>query len=167
MNRYVYGLIAFSALSLPVSAQQSIPVSATVTETCVISAGALNFGAYDPTGKNNRVRAQSVLQVKCTNGGASKRIALGEGKNPSSGSTCAAPLRQMVSPTGDVLAYQIYVNSSETVPWGHCVNNSMVLMAPSTSSLVPQDVPVFGAIFANQDARKGNYTDTLNVRISF
>lgn len=167
MNRYVYSLIVLGALSLPASAQQSIPVSASVTETCVISAGVLNFGAYDPTGKNNRVRAQSVLQVKCTNGGASKRIALGEGKTPSSGSTCAAPLRQMVSPTGDVLAYQIYVNAAETVPWGHCVNNSMVLMPPSTSSLIPQDVPVFGAIPANQDARKGNYTDTLNVRISF
>lgn len=154
-------------LSTNAAAQQSIPVSATVSESCVISSTPLNFGAYDPTINNNRLRAQSLISVKCTNGGASKRVALGEGKNPASGSTCASPLRRMISSQGDFLAYQIYVNASENIPWGHCVNNSMVLIPPSTSSLVSQDIPVFGAVSANQDAQKGNYTDTLNIRISF
>lgn len=158
--------LALLALSTPAAAQHTIPVSATVGESCVISSTPLLFGAYDPT-TNNRIRAQSLINVKCTNGGASKRVALGEGKNPASGSTCASPLRRMVSSKGDMLAYQIYVNASENIPWGHCVNNSMVLVPPSTSSLVPQEVPVFGAIPANQDAQKGTYTDTLNIRISF
>lgn len=160
-------LLALLPLSANTFAQHTIPVSATVTESCIISSTPLNFGAYNPTTNNNRIRAQSVISVKCTNGGASKRVALGEGKNPASGSTCASPLRRMVSPQGDMLPYQVYVNASENIPWGHCVNNSMVLVPASTSSLVPQEVPVFGAIPANQDAQQGNYTDTLNVRISF
>jgi spore coat protein U-like protein len=160
-------LLALIALSTNAVAQQAIPVSTTVSESCVISSTPLNFGPYDPTANNNRLRAQSLITVKCTNGGASKRVALGEGKNPTSGSTCASPLRRMISPQGDFLSYQIYVNASENIPWGHCVNNSMVLVPPSTSSLVAQEVPVFGAVLANQDAQKGNYTDTLNIRISF
>lgn len=165
MKVLCWGLLIISA---SVSAQESIPVSAQVSEACVISSGGvLNFGVYDPTANNNRIRAESVIAVKCTNGGASKRVALGEGKNPAAGSSCASPQRRMASATGNYLAYQIYVNASESVPWGHCVNNSMVLVPASTSSLTPQNLPVHATVFANQDAHKGNYTDTLNIRISF
>lgn len=171
-NLYMKKLSAIflSCICAPSFAQNTntIPVSATVTEACVIATGgAIDFGTYDATASNNRVRSQGLIQIKCTNGGASKRVALGEGKNAAPGSTCAIPSRRMVAEDGSYLSYQIYTSAAETVAWGHCVNNSMVLLPASVSSLDAQAVPAYGAIPAGQDAKKGTYTDTLTIRISF
>src|SRR5262245_28710611 len=52
------------------TATSTMNVSATVSNTCTISAGALAFGTYDPVSANASLplRATATLTVNCTNG---------------------------------------------------------------------------------------------------
>src|SRR4029453_7004525 len=79
--------------SIAATDTENLVVSASVTATCTISTAPVAFGAYDPTAATD-LDATGSVTVLCTNGTAGY-ITLGQGANSDTGSTDAAPLRQM------------------------------------------------------------------------
>jgi spore coat protein U-like protein len=163
MNRFFILLGALS-ISLPAFAgtdSSNMAVSATVTDTCTISAGALAFGSYDPVA-GTAVDGTATLSVACTEGSTSL-IALDQGVNPDGTSTDAAPVRQMASGT-DLLGYSLWQDAGHTTAWGNTAGTSSTYEAPDSST---SSITVYGQITGGQSVPAGSYTDTVVAEITF
>jgi spore coat protein U-like protein len=161
-------LIAAVAILFPPAASAStatgsLSVTATVSDSCAITSGGgtLSFGAYDPVIANATTPAtqSTTFQLTCTNG-TSATILLGQGSNPSSGSTDAVPVRNMVY-SGTKLNYQLYTTSARTTVW-----NNTTGVGQSANGLA-QPITVYGSIPAGQTVGSGSYADTVVITISF
>lgn len=136
-------------------------VSATVSNSCTISAGSMDFGAYDAVDAS-AVDGSATVSVACTSG-STNTITLGQGANADTGSTDAAPLRQMAN-GGEMLAYTLFQDASRTIPWGNTAGTGADYTAASSAS---SDVTVYGTITAGQDVPAGSYSDTVVATITF
>lgn len=147
----------------------SFTVTANVANSCVITATpTLAFGSYDPTDANNTAAldGQSSISVRCTRGTVAT-VALAQGGNPATGSTCAAPLRQMAS-GAERLRYDLYQNTARTTVWGCQTGAGANTQGfTSTSSLTPTTLQTYGRVPAGQDVPAGSYTDTVQVNVTF
>jgi len=138
-------------------------VTATVPTTCLITASSLSFGTYDPIATNyaTDLTVNGSVSTTCTNGGTGT-IRLGQGANSASGSSDAAPLRQMASGT-NVLTYQLY-QSDGTTPWGNTTGTGV--QVTGTGSAVASTI--VGKIPKAQiNMKSGTYTDTVVAYIDF
>jgi spore coat protein U-like protein len=141
------------------SASTSFSVTAHVTNSCTIAASTLSFGNYDPTSLSP-TPGSTTLQVNCTLG-SSATIALDQGQTPTSGSTAAAPARQMVSGS-DLLAYNLYQDSQHTIPWGAGVS------AVDYSGVgVPTTVQIYGLIPQSQVIPSEDFIDSVTATVNF
>ena len=148
-------------LAMAGTATSNMSVSATVSDSCTISAGALAFGAYD-TVAGSAVDGTATLSVACTQG-ASSTITLGQGANADSGSTDAAPLRRLANGT-DTLSYALFQDSGRSTVWG---NTGGTGAGYTASSAAPTDVTVYGRIAASQSVPAASYSDTVVATITF
>jgi len=104
LKRSIGGLIAALAMMIGVEAfadaSANLAVSATVAESCTISAGAMAFGTIDPMlGPSNH---QSTFSVTCS-AGFTTHILMDVGQHVS---------RQMISENGlNYLDYELYTDS--------------------------------------------------------
>jgi spore coat protein U-like protein len=155
-------LLAFAAPAFAGTDTANMNVSATVSDSCSISAGALTFGAYD-TVSGLAVDGSAALTVACTSG-SSAEITLGQGDNADTGSTDAAPLRRMSDGATSFLSYQLYQDAGHLTGWG---NTSGTSVAYEASSAAPSTVSVYGSVDAGQDVPAGAYTDTVVATITF
>ena len=164
--------MAFASLALVPAARAAtsttnLSVSATVVNNCSITAAPLDFGNYDPIGTNSPTGADLVssaqLVVACTIGDTYS-IYLGQGANAGTGSTDAAPVRQMGSRTNK-LAYQLYQDSAHTTPWGNTSASSPASVVATSSSAV--NLTVYGVVAKGQSRAAGTYTDTVVATINF
>jgi len=170
MNRITtlgLGLLALGAVAAgPVLAQTSpqtsnMTVSATVTNNCTISAGALAFGNYNPT-VATAVDAAATLTLTCTLN-ASTTITLDEGLHAGGGSTPAVPIRRMVNSVTNFLSYTLYTTSGRTTVW-----NGTTGVAYTGTGVADTSVQVFGRIPGSQSSLpSGSYTDTIVATITF
>ena len=153
---------AFGATSHAATSTANLAVSATVAANCTISAGSVAFGAYDPIVANASAakNASGSVTTTCTNGSAAY-ITLSQGLNPSSGSTDAAPVRQMVSGS-NALKYYLYSDTSSTV-WG----NTGASGKGDTGSGTASALTVYGSIPAAQNVPTGTYADTVVATVTF
>lgn len=90
------GATAFSGTSQAGTDTANLGVSATVVNSCDISAtGAVAFGDYDPAVVNASADLDNTgtISVTCTSG-AAVTITLDQGANPNTGSTATAPDRR-------------------------------------------------------------------------
>jgi len=136
----------------------NLNVSANVVNSCDIFANSLNFGSYDS--RQDRTSSGSI-STNCTNG-ASATITLGQGSNAKSGSTDAAPLRQLNSANDEKLAYELYQDNAGTV-WGNTPETGLVITGTGTS----QDKTVYGKIPASQSVPVGSYEDAVLATVTF
>ncbi len=141
-----------------------LAVSANVAANCSISTLPVAFGAYDPVTANatTPLDATGTVTVSCTTG-ATGTITLGQGANPGTGSTDAAPARQLKDGGTDVLAYTLYQDSSHQTVWGNTSGTGVA--STGTGSAVA--VPVYGRIAAGLNAPVGNYSDTVLATVTF
>ena len=97
---------AFGVNASAATSTSNLAVTATVAANCTISAGSVAFGAYDPIVVNatNAKTATGTVTTTCTNGSAAY-ITLSQGLNPATGSTDAAPVRQMLSGSNALAAW--------------------------------------------------------------
>lgn len=149
------------------TATTNLSVSATVVNNCSISAAPLDFGNYDPIGTHSPTGADLVssaqLVVACTVGDTYS-VYLGQGANAGTGSTDAAPVRQLGSGTNK-LAYQLYQDSARTIPWGNTAASSPAAVVATSSSAV--NLTVYGVVAKGQSRPAGTYTDTVVATINF
>jgi spore coat protein U domain-containing protein, fimbrial subunit CupE1/2/3/6 len=171
LNGRLLGVTAASALFLAASsathagtATSNLSVTATVSANCTISTAPVAFGPYDPivTNATNPLDGTGTVTVTCTNGSAAT-ITLGQGTNPASGSTDAAPLRQMKDAGTDVLAYTLYQDTGRTTVWGNTAGTGVA----DTGNGTAQAVTVYGAVTAGQNVPAGSYSDTVIATVTF
>ncbi len=162
--------LLFSALAVqagPSPQTGTLNVTASVAKSCSIT-GTSNvaFGAYDPADTNfaTPLDASGNVTVRCTKN-TTYDIALGQGANAASGSTCVAPLRQMAS-GGERLSYNLYSNAARTSVWG-CDASNDVTNTETVGPSSPDTITVYGRIPAGQDVADGSYSDTVTVTVTF
>jgi spore coat protein U domain-containing protein, fimbrial subunit CupE1/2/3/6 len=151
---------AFSAPASAATATANLSVSATVTNNCTISTGALGFGSYDPVVANasTNLDGTGTVSVACTKG-TTATVGLGLGSN-ASGST-----RRMSDGGGNFLTYELYQDSGHTTVWG---NAGAGLLSPAAApSKATRNFTVYGQVASNQDVLAGSYSDTVVATVNF
>ncbi|HVI59780.1 MAG TPA: spore coat U domain-containing protein [Luteimonas sp.] len=140
--------------------------------SCIVSASAINFGAYDPITTTSPVDSAGNVQVDCdptTFGellfGVQVSISLSRG---SSGSYAARTLRQ---PPASILQYNLYTTAARTTVWGDGNGGTQTVDGAVGGYLsgqpTPRSFPVFGRIPTGQDPNLGLHSDTITVTITF
>lgn len=152
----------FSSVAFAGNATANLAVSATVANNCIISTGALTFGAYDPIVTNASTNKTSSVSVSATcTTGATATIRLGQGLNDGTGSA-AVPARNLKSGT-DTLAYFLYQPDNSTV-WGNTTGTGVTATADGAS----HNYTVYGTIPSGQNVPAHNdYADTVVATIDF
>lgn len=155
-------VLAFAGEARGTTAVSNLNVSATVTSTCSISAGALAFGGYDPV-VGAQVDGQATLSVSCTKG-ATATITLGQGANAAGGSTDQAPVRRMKDAGSNNLAYSLFSDASRSTVWGNTAGTGVGYTSTGSAAA---SIIVYGRIAAAQDLPAGSYTDTVIATVTF
>ena len=137
------------------SAPVNVSVTANVASNCVMTAGSVAFGAYDPlvTHAATNLDQDGSVSVACVKG-TSANIGLGNGSN-FSGS------RRMTNGT-DFLNYQLYTTGGRTTIWDTTNRVNYVAASKASTSLT-----IFGRVPSNQDVSAGSYTDTVVAQAEF
>jgi spore coat protein U-like protein len=156
----VASLLASTA-AIAGTSTSNLTVTATVTDSCSVSAGTLAFGTYD-TVTGTAVDGTGTVTVACTSG-ASSTVTLGQGSYAAGGSSDAVPLRQMGSGS-DRLAYTLYQDAGRTTVWGNTGGTGVAYTATSSAT---SDLTVYGTVDAGQDVPAGSYSDTVVATITF
>jgi spore coat protein U-like protein len=128
-------------------------VSATVTNTCTISAAALSFGAYTGAAA---VTGSSNITVNCTNL-AIYTVGLSTG-----GGTYTT--RTMANGTA-TLGYNLYTTSGDTTVWGDGTGSTATVGGVGTGTA--QTLTVYGKIPTGENSLSGTYSDTITATITY
>ena len=146
------------------TATSNLAVSASVAANCTISTAAVAFGAYDPVSANatTALNGTGTVNVTCTSG-ASTTITLGQGSNPNTGSTDAAPARRMGDGATHFLSYALYQDSGRSTVWGNTAGTGEA----NTGSGSQAALTVYGAVTAGQNVPAGSYSDTVVATVTF
>ena len=157
------GVMFAGTASAATTVSGNLVVKANVAPACVVTGNTLDFGAYDPTSAT-AVTNSATVSVRCTKNTA-YAVALSQGANPTAGSTCAAPARQMANGS-ERLGYALYTTAARSLAWG-CDAPTNDQDFTSTSSVTPNVLTVYGTVPAGQDVGFGNYQDTVSVDVTF
>jgi spore coat protein U-like protein len=136
----------------------SLPISATITNTCSIgTVSGLSF-TYDPIVTNASTDAHTTgsIDLTCTTGDAAATVGLTLGGQPVSSQ------RYMKDSGTDTLAYNLYSDTSYSVAWDDSTNK---VTAP-TGTGSPQTLTVYGSIPKAQNNPAGSYTDTVTIDVT-
>ena len=188
MSKYsALRLLAASSLvvtsALAPAAQTTIPllVTATVVQTCTITAPrGLAFGTYDPVTANltAALNATGQISVTCTKGAigaggvaASMTLGVDPGLNPSGAQ------RQMRGVAGgNLLSYNVTqppsaapgtaCNFASGTAWTNITGPGMLTLVAATNNLA-RLYNVCGSIPPNQNVAPDSYSDTVHATLNF
>lgn len=149
---------ALGSTAMADTATASLPVSATVQKACRVTANALSFGNYDPTG-STALDASTTISVLCTNG-TSYTVGLDAG----GGGSATVSARKMTSGS-NTLNYALYQNASRTTNWGNTGGTDTP--AATTAGSSAQSHTIYGRVAANQNVADGAYSDTVTVTVNY
>lgn len=148
--------LLFANSAMADTATTTFQVTATVADSCLVSATDLNFGAYDPAAVKD---GTSTITVTCT-AQTPYTIGLDAGQH-------FATTRAMI---GDdtattLLKYELYTESGHGTIWGELLSGTTV--ANSSLAGGALDYTVYGQIPASQYVPAANYADTINVTVDY
>ena len=143
------------------TATENLDISATVPESCAITAEPIAFGNYDPivTHATEPLTTTGTLTVQCTMG-TSATILLGQGANAAFGSTNSSPYRRLAGDGGGTLDYTI---SKGGGIWGNTTDTGLSITGMGSSN----DISVYLSIPPGQSVPVGTYTDTVVATVSY
>ena len=135
----------------------NVTVSASVAANCLVTAGSVVFGAYDPLGTNETTNldGSGTFTVRCTRG-VTAQVGLGDGLNYSSG-------RRMGDGGTNFLNYQLYSDNTRSTIW----NNTTGRVAYVAANKSPQTLTIYGRVPSGQDPAAGSYSDTVEAIAEF
>lgn len=143
-----------SGFALAVTTNTSFTVSVAVPATCVISATALSFLAY-----NGVVDvATSSISMTCSN---TTNYNVGLNAGLASGATVST---RRMSSGANRLSYSLYSDASRTLNWGQTVGTDTVT---GTGNGTAQVLTVYGRIPAGQFVSPGNYNDIVIATVTY
>jgi spore coat protein U-like protein len=145
------------------TAPASFTVSSTVQSTCAATAAALTFPVYVPGA--GALAASSLISVKCTKS-TPYTIALSVGSTAGSLFT----QRLMTSGGANVLQYNLYTVAAFGTVFGDGTGTTQTVPGTGAGVGTAVQTTVYGQILdstANQLAVPGNYTDSINVTVTY
>jgi spore coat protein U-like protein len=150
-------VLAMAALGLGVplaaSADDQLLITATVQAGCALAGGALNFGSYTPRQVTDLDATGQIKYVDC----------LGDLVIELDGGQGGAVRSRYLSSGNSRLPYQIYRNPGRTAVWGTGNEATTVRLLGVQSG----HVDVYARIPRGLDAEPGNYTDVINITMTF
>ena len=156
------------------AATSNMDVSASVVQTCVITASpTLAFGTYDPIVANasSPLPGTSTISVKCTKGSSAITMDIGVGAHASS-----TQRRMLGGSSGDFLSYHItqpataspWTSCAGSTAWGTAAGGSLYTPTVSTWGTTPLTFTVCGSVPAAQNVGvDASYADTVLVSVNF
>ncbi|HSV71550.1 MAG TPA: spore coat U domain-containing protein [Methylibium sp.] len=150
------GGLALAAASVQAgSASSTFDVTATVLDTCAISAANLAFGTY----AGAVLDSTTTITVACTNLTVyTVEIDAGAG----SGATTS--VRRMTGPSSALLNYALYQDAARLLVWGTVGALQSVAGIGNGAS---QSLTVYGRVPSGQSPEAGAYTDTVTVTVNY
>jgi len=145
-------LAAIPSAASAATATTSFAVSATVADSCTVSAAALDFGSYAVASAS---AATTTVTVTCTTG-TTYHVALDDGVNFDA-------TRRMVSGGTNFLEYELYTNEGHTIRWG----STGLTDVDGTGAGSAQALTVYGLVPSGQFVTAGSYSDTINVTVTY
>jgi spore coat protein U-like protein len=152
-------LVVSAAPALAAEATGSFDVSATVGDSCSVSAADLAFGNVDPLSAT-ATTATAAIDVTCSNG-TSYDVGLDAGG--AAGATVTS--RAMGDGDSNTLNYALYTDAARTNNWGNTVGTDTV---SGTGNGSAQTQTVYGEIPGSQSGvPTGTYSDTINLTVTY
>ena len=142
--------------ALAVTATASLGITATVQATCALTGGTLAFGTYSAA----QLDASTTISVQCTNT-TPWVVTLDPGLAPSATDTT----RKMAGPSGAVLGYQLYKDTSRSAHWG--ADNTDGDASSGTGNGNAQSLTDNGRDPAAQYDTPGTYSDTITATVTY
>jgi spore coat protein U-like protein len=153
-------VLAFALVSVPKSAFAStttttMAVSATVVNSCTVSANPLAFGQYSGTALN----VSSTIVVTCNTGDG-----YSVGLNAGGGTGATITNRLMTLSSGSAtMAYSLLNGSYTGTNWG----NASGSWVTGTGSGAAQTLTVYGVVAAGLYPTAGSYGDSVTVTLTY
>lgn len=133
-------------------------VTLTIQAECrLTSASDLAFGTTGVI--QSAITSTSTIGVQCTN-----TTPYNVGINAGTGSGATVASRIMSSGAGAGVNYQLYRDSARTQIWGNTVNTDTV---SATGTGAVQSLTVYGRVPAQNTPAAGNYSDTVQVTVTY
>ena len=164
MNMSIKKVLAVTGISLIVpgvafaaTETTTFQVTATVASSCSVSAGALDFGSYDPLAVLD-LDATSAVNVTCN--------LLTPYTVELDGGLVAGDIsaREMDDGDSSQLGYQLYTTTLRTTIWGDGTTGSTIA-GVGTGLSIPHTV--YGRVPNGQNVPNGSYADTITVSLDF
>lgn len=133
-------------------------VTGTIEATCTVIAENHQFGAIAiPTPEDVPIDSISAIRVTCPPS-VGYTVSLSFGNNPKG-------TQRRMNWSGNLINYNLYVDTTRTSIWGDGTGNSAVLAGGGTGT--EQRFSVFGRIQPKQSGPPGTYSDTITVTITY
>ena len=143
------------------SANANLNVSASVVPSIVITPAAAPVPIPVENITNPSTPATATVPIAITlPSNTTGKITLGQGQNPSTGSTDTQPVRRITDGAGNYLLYELYQDESRTIIWGNTDNTALSLTGTGSAS----NVNLYIKIPAGQNVPAGNYQDTVQLK---
>ncbi len=152
--KYVYfpALVAGSMLVADVALAQTVTgsmgISATVEESCTLSASPMAFGTLAAIGEYTTT---TIITLACSSAGALTTVTVGEGANSG-----AANLRQMIS-GADLIPYTLHLVGTPTA----LTHAEAITLVDTGAGTNTYQVTLEGKINYAAEANVGVYQDTV------
>lgn len=137
------------------SATTTFNVTATVIDSCAVSASDLAFGTYDPASATDKT-GTSTVSVTCSLG-TLYTVSLNNGTH-ASGST------RRLAAGASRLTYQVYKDVAATQIFGS-IADTLGLSGTGTGVAIPS--VIYGVIPKTQNVASGSYSDQITVTIDY
>ncbi|MEO8103249.1 MAG: spore coat U domain-containing protein [Betaproteobacteria bacterium] len=141
------------------TATTTVPVTATVIDSCTVEASPVLFGNYNGI-SGAALDAVAIVSPTCTVGTAYS-IDLSAGL----GNDATHTTRKLTGPDGAALAYSIYTDISRTTVWGNGTAGTATPLGVGAG--VAQSVMMYGRVPAAQSSMVGSYADTITVTVAY
>lgn len=142
------------------SASGKIEVTAVVLPNCRLSIAPLLFGEYDPLGANESAALEAATEVRLLCSRDSRATLSLDG-----GLSASGPGNRQMTNAGEPLRYQIFRDSSRTLPWGE--GSDALTLSEFSGTFEPERITVYGRIPAGQQVLSGSYSDVVTAKVDF
>ena len=167
MRRHITGLIAgLASLTAFGGAQAATTtgtfnVKITIITNCVVSATDMLFPVT--TGVlNANIDQTSVISVTCTN---TTPYTVGIEVGTNGGGTVLT--RKMIGgPSNELISYALFSDSLRTANWGNTAGTGWQT-GTGNGNTTPQTYTVYGRVAAQNTPTPGNYTDVVQVTVTY
>jgi spore coat protein U-like protein len=151
--------VALPSVAVAATATTTFPVTATVIDSCTVSASPFAFGNYNGIASGMHDATGDISAI-CTVG-TSYTVALDAGLG--TGATQAN--RKLTGPASAELNYGLFTDAARSTIWGDNTGGTGWLVG--SGSGVAQAATIYGRIPPGQPATVGSYSDTIMLTLSY